>query len=371
MAEWQRVVNTTIAKYLRDEEVNILRNRKLTAMLQSKGRIIMNQSGERLNWRVKFKRATVQGQADGDTLTFDRKLRHKQAELDWRGYATTDSVTKKERMMNKGTEAIVRIYENIAKDLKDDMTEAFCDELYVDGNASGNEKRIHGVESAFAATQTISVATTTSTSPRTANAADYVGYPNDTYANLSTVLGNYGGAWNSNWPEGAGDAHFDFWSPVLVNYTGTGFGGATATWKDQCIDALRFGIIKSQRNKSKKGMLDMVVVTNEMYRLALTKNATKEQINVNRGEESELVKLGFKDVFNLDGVDVTWEYGVPNNIGYGFNVDEMTLHSLQNQLFVPEGPDWDIGSSSYRFSVDFYGNLQFNPRHFVKFLTLA
>ena len=32
--EWSRVVNTTIAKYIRDVEVNILRNRKLLAMLE-------------------------------------------------------------------------------------------------------------------------------------------------------------------------------------------------------------------------------------------------------------------------------------------------------------------------------------------------
>jgi len=45
-----------MAYAFRDAEVNILRNRKLTAMLQSKGRIIMNAwvRGERcreLRWR--------------------------------------------------------------------------------------------------------------------------------------------------------------------------------------------------------------------------------------------------------------------------------------------------------------------------------
>lgn len=371
MAEWQRVVNTTITRYLREEEENVLRNRKLTAMLRKNGRVKMNASGKDLDWKIKFRRASVQGQADGDTLNFDRKLRHKSAALDWRGYAVTDSVTKKERLMNKSTEAIVNIYSNIAKDLLSDMEESFCDELYVDGNATNNEKRIHGIESAMGATQTINVSVTTSTSARTANAADPVGYPNDTYAGISTQLGANGGSWNSNWPEGTGDAHFDFWSPVLVNYTSTFFAGSSATWAQQCIDAMRFGIIKAQKNKSRRGQLDMIILPGELYRQALSKMHALQQINVNRGQDSTLVSLGFKDVFNLDGVDVTWEYGVPANVGYGFNIDEMELQSLQSQLFVPEGPDWDIASQSYRFSVDFYGNVRFNPRHFVKFLSLA
>jgi hypothetical protein len=43
-APWSRVVNSTIRKYIRDREINILRNRKLTAMLKKKGRIAFNVS---------------------------------------------------------------------------------------------------------------------------------------------------------------------------------------------------------------------------------------------------------------------------------------------------------------------------------------
>jgi hypothetical protein len=57
---------------------------------------------------------------------------------------------------------------------------------------------------------------------------------------------------------------------------------------------------------------------------------------------------------------------VPSNTGYGFNLDQMELNSLQKQLFVPEGPDFDIASQSWRFSIDFYGNMQFNPRYMGK-----
>src|SRR5947209_8232261 len=147
MADWSRVVNTTIANYIKGEEVNILRNRKLTAMLKSKGRITMNWSGDYMDWKVRYRRVPMQGYADTDTLTFPRRDRWKTAQLQWRGYASTDSMTKQEKLKNRGAQAIINLYDQIAKSLMEDMEENFSDELYIDGNASGNSKKIHGIES--------------------------------------------------------------------------------------------------------------------------------------------------------------------------------------------------------------------------------
>ena len=370
MPEWSRVVNTTIRKYMKGEEVEILRNRKLTALLQSRGRVKYNQSGEQVDWKVRYKRAPLTGFADADTLTFPRRNRWKTAALPWRGYATTDSMTKKEKLMNKNTEAIVKIYDGVARILLEDIEDQFGDELYIDGNGTGNSKRIHGVESFFAATQTINISTGAA---RTANAADKVGYPNDTYAGLSTTLANYGGSWSGSWPTGTGDAHYDFWSPVLVNYTSTAFGGAADTWAAQGDEAMRWMIIKCQKNKSKRGQLDLILLDSELFNDLLNLVDAKERfISRPNRTEGSLAKLGFTDMLNYDGVEVTWEYGVPSSVGYGFNVDHMELQSLQSQLFVPEGPDFDIASQSYRFSIDYFGNLKCSsPRNFGKLLTLA
>jgi len=49
----------------------------------------------------------------------------------------------------------------------------------------------------------------------------------------------------------------------------------------------------------------------------------------------------------------------------------MELRSQQAQIFVPEGPDQDIASKSWRFSVDFFGNAVFNPKFFSNFTNLT
>jgi hypothetical protein len=359
-APWSRVVNSTIRKYIRDREVNILRNRKLTAMLKKKGRIAFNVAGTAMDWKVKYKRVRLTPFADGDTQQFDRKDRYKTAVLDWRGYTTGDSMTKGEFLQNRSTEAIIKSYDEIATDLIDDMEEAFGEEFYVDGSAPGNSKRVHGIESFCQATQ---------------NPGNGAATPTGSFANLSCVLGAYGGVWNPGslpgWPNGRGDVQYDFWSPTVVDYGDTLFSG-TPTWAANCVDAIAFAIIKSKKSKSAKGQLDVIFVDDEMYRTYQSAMRAKERIVVERAaDKSPLIAMGFGDIINQDGVDITWEFGIPADTGYGFNCDMMELRSQQAQVFVPEGPDFDMASKSWKFSVDFFGNVVWNPKFFIKLVKLT
>jgi len=192
----------------------------------------------------------------------------------------------------------------------------------------------------------------------------------DTYAGLSTTLGNYGGTWTGTWPAGSGDSHYDFWTPLLANVTSTyaGFPSATNTFAGQGDEVIRWAIIHSQKNKSKRGMLDLILLDRAWYMSFLELVDSKERFLSRPGRnEGSLAKLGFTDSVNYDGVDITYEYGVPDSTGYGINVDEIELRSMQSQLFVPTGPDYDVASKSYRFDVDFLGNLVMNPRSMAKF----
>lgn len=357
--EWARIANTTIHQYIRDEELNILRNRKLLAMMKDRGRISMNSpGGDFMDWKVKYKRAPMQGYADTDTLTFSRRNKWQTAQLEWRGYSATDSITKLERLKNQGQQAIIKIASTIMESLMDDMDDQFGDELYIDGNASGNSKRIHGIESFMGNSGAAS--------------GGFIGTPSDTYAGLSTTLANYGGTWTGNWPAGYGDAHYDFWSPLILDYTDTSWTAATKTWPNTCKEVLRYATINTQRNKSKKGETDMFLLEKDMYRQLLDALDAAERLTVKRGDgKNGLYSLGFTDVVNLNGVDISSEYGVPANVGYGFNMNFIELRSLQSQLFVSDDIDFDIASQSDRFAVSFFGNCRFNPRYFCKLMSIT
>lgn len=364
MAEWQRVANTTIHEYIREETINILRERALLAMMESKGRLSFNHSGDLMDWKVRYKRASMRTFEEMDTLTFARVNRWQTAQLPWRGYAITDAIHKLEKLKNKGTEAIIKFYSEMGTNLMDDIREHFSDEFYIDGNATGNTKKIHGIESFLS----VSGAAT----------HGYIGLPNDTYAGLVTTLANYGGSWstvasNSNWPAGRGDSEYDFWSPVIIDTTDTAWNAATKTWPNTCVEAIRFAVSHGARAKSPKGMMDMIVLTPEHYRLLKENLDPKERIIVNRGSDSGLVALGFRDTINIDGVDVTKEYGLPSTDGtytingYGFNMREVELRCLTGELFEPDLPDFDIVSQMDRFAIIMAGNLRCNPRGFTAF----
>lgn len=359
-AEWTRVANSTITNYIRKEEDNTLRNRKLTAMIKSKGRITYNWSGTNMEWPVKYRRYKPNTFAQGSTLAYSQKNRRKKASLDWRGYAITDSMTKAEFLKNRGKEAIINEFSNMATDLKGDMDESFAEEFYIDGSAAENSERIHGIETFMGADLV---------------AGNGAGAPTNTnFAGLSCVLGAYGGSWTGggllSWPNGRGDTQYDFWSPLVVDYGSTLFS-ATPKWKNNCVEAIAFAIIKTKKNKSQKGSLDLILVDEEMYRVYLAEQRSKQQINVDRGQASALVSLGFTDVINQDGTDITTEYGIPPQVGYGFSFDNMEMRSMQGQLFIPDGPTWDGPSQSWRLSLDFYGNVTWNPRYFCKLANLT
>lgn len=366
MPEAAIVLATTIKRFIKGAEDDVMRNQKILAMLKSKSNVNYNMDGNALEWRVKFRRQSMQGMADGDTLTFSQQNKWKVANLDWRGYAATDSETKKQKLMNKGAAAMIDRYSNMTKEMMDDIESNFALEFYVDGNLAGNEKKIHGIESFMGTTGN-------------AVSGSVAMAPSDTYGGLNTDLGDSGGVWTGKWPLGVGSAEYDFYSPLILDYTSTlatasgGWTSATATWAARAPEVVRYGIIHSGKNTSLKGQMDMILCDRELYRLFLENQTTKERILVSAGaKKGGLVSLGFGDTINYDGVDITQEYGIPANTAYGWNMNQIDMNSLQGTLFDVTGPIIDIAGMSDRFAIDFYGNLRFaSPRYFLKIAAFA
>ena len=119
------------------------------------------------------------------------------------------------------------------------------------------------------------------------------------------------------------------------------------------------------------GKLDLILLDREMYRLLKEKADDNERLVVYRGEKVGLTALGFADVINIDGTDITDEYGLPrfnsNDVGYGFNFNSIELKAMTKMLFEADVPDFDIASQNDRFAIFFFGNICFNPRQHVAF----
>lgn len=357
MADWGRTTAVTIANYIRDEENNVMRDHPLLALLQSRGRVEFNVSGSTVERRIQYKQSPLVGYADGDTLSYTRRNRWVVAVLNHRGYYVSDSYGKVEKLANRGQAQVVDLVGGMAERLMDDIKDNFAMQLYGDGYATGNEKFICGLESAFG--------------NGGASANGYVAVPDDTYAGLETDLGAKGGGWqtsggNSTWPMGRGGPEYDYWSPLIVDYTDSAWTAATKTWPNTCGEAMRFALQYAQKNASSRGETDLILLDRELMRQFLDNNDAKQTINVNRGQPTALTSLGFTKAINFDGAALMSGFGLPfyNSapIGYGLNVDQMLLWSMQEQLFVSEMYE-DKETKSTNMDVDYLGNLWFNPRY--------
>jgi hypothetical protein len=364
--DWARSIATTIVNHLREEEVASLRKFKVFAALEGSGNIRTNMSGRGFDWEIQYRNHVPSGNNGETPRSFARQNLWKNAELEYRGAQVTDAIYKKEMLENRSASALVNVAGKMSSRLLTSMEQYLAKEWVVDGYAAGNELRFHGLESFLGYNGTINVATGAT---RTANAADPFAAPSDTYAGLSTVLGAYGGSQKTGvWPNGEAESEYDFYSPIICNYTSSYFGGSS--WSANCTKALREALHQTRRNDTKQDQVDMCLMDRRLYIDFLNKLDEKERVVVSR--TNGLRSYGFTDVFEFDGVECSSENSIPAGVAYGLAIGNMELLCMEGQLYNSEGPFYDEITQQYRYVVSTLGNLKFkSPRSFFKLAAVA
>lgn len=363
--DFARSIATTIVNYLREEEVASLRRYMVLAAIEQRGGVRMNMAGRGVDWEVSYRLHKPTGNNGETPRSFSRVNQWKNASLEYRGYQATDVLYRKELLENRGTSALINVAGKMSSRLLTSIEQYLSQEVWIDGSAAGNELRYHGLESFMANNGTVSKV---DGSQRSASADDPFAWPEDTYAGLSTKLGNYGGSQLEGiWPYGRAESEYDFYSPILVNYTSNWFG--STTWAANCIKALREGLHTAKRNDTKEDAIDLIVMDRKLYTDFLNAYEDKQRFIVSK--ENGLKSLGFTTV-EFDGVEVGTEYGVPANTAYGLAIGNIELLNMEGQMFNSEGPFYDEISNSYRYVVSTLGNLKFkSPRNFIKWKNYA
>lgn len=364
--DWARSIATTIVNHLREEEIACLRKYKLFAALEASGNVRMNMAGRGFDWELQYRLHNAQGNNGETPRSFARQNLWKKAELEYRGYQVSDAIFRKEMLENRSAQALVNVASKMSSRLVTSIQQHLAKQWIQDGYAAGNELKFHGIESFMATNGTINISDGTQ---RTADPADPFGYPNDSYAGLSTTLGAYGGSQTTGvWPNGEADPEFDFFSPCIVNYTSSYFGDTT--WSANCTKAVREAIHQTRRNETKEDQIDMVLLDRRLFIDFLNALDAKERVIVSR--TNGLRSYGFTDVFELDGVEISGEGSVPANTGYGLAVGNIELLCMEGNLLTSEGPFYDEVTQQYRYVVSHLGNLKFkSPRNFFKLTSLA
>ena len=365
-SDWARSIATTIVNHLREEEIASLRKYNLFSLLEGSGNVRMNMSGRGFDWEIQYRNHRPSGNNGETPRSFSRENLWKKAESEYRGYQVTDAIFRKEMLENRSASALVNVAGKLASRLLTSMEQYVAKEWVQDGALTANALRFHGIESFMGTDGTVNIATG---AKRSANAADMFGYPSDSYAGVNTELGYYGGAQNSGiWPNGDTDSEYDFFSPVIVNYTSTAFG--SNNWGSNCVKAIREAIHQTRRNDTKEDQVDLVLLDRRLYIDLMNTLDSKERVIVSR--QNGLRGYGFTDVFEIDGVEISSENSVPANTGYGLAVGNVELLCMNSNLFESEGPFYDEVTQQYRYVVSHLGNLKWkSPRNFFKLTSLA
>ena len=366
MAEFAAVLKEAAPAYLKGRADNTIRNRLLLTLLAKNGRIKYNASSHKLYWDVKAGQRVIEAYGDDGVINFQRSDLHEQLNIDWRGYKMSDRMTEKQRLMLGDLTAIIDRYSGVAEDMMDDLQDGFCGELFVDGYAAANTNRLHGLESFFGTGTTV--------------AADRIAQPSDTYGGHSSVLGTRGGTWSTNlttypnaniatdWPDGNGTADYDWNTPKIINYSSTNWGTGSTTWADNCERVLGQTTIWTTLTGGKKGRPTLYLLAGDLFYDYQNKMRAKYRISVPHSEAND---LGFSDTLNQDGVMIQADFDVPAGSGYGLNINQMVLESLDSVLFSSRGPEYDINTDGYLWLIGFFGNARYNIKHFSKLAAVA
>ncbi len=392
-ADWARHVATTQRKDLRKVSKEMLREYQITALIESRGGIETGLSGRNFSWPVQYKMHDDSANTGLQSRNFAPTAQHIQANLEWGGTEVTDSIREREAKENRGKEAIVRVVDTMHSRMKESIMQKFAPRIYDDGATSGF--KLYGLESMFG----VSVSTnyqaydwgTAGAAPTMTAEAVAVGDPvmvnDDEYAGLATDFGAYGGSQTSGaFPAGKADEEADFWTPPTFNGNSTFFGtiGSATGWEDNAVEILRFAITHLNRNSTKR-RLDLFVMDRTMlYQLKnqlLGSGAGRPEVGL-VSSESGLKRFGFTGTFEVDGIECTSEYGVPNTTTiyggttytdrltcYGLCTRAITIHSVYDDLFDvdPNSGEYDIDTQAYKYCMRMLGQFKFDgPRNFCK-----
>lgn len=370
MSEGLIAVKNTAKKYLKGAADFTIRKRFLWAYMQKHGRIKTGGSGADCNWNVEAREPEVRQNGDAGQQVFAEHDAYEQLVIDIRGYVATDRLTLKKKLMNDEPLAIVNLYDTKLPKLTKSMRNNLGGELYIDGNAAGNENRLHGLKSFMGRGACAST--------------DIVAEPDDTYAGKSTKLKALGGSWSTqlgsgkfpnatiatDWPYGQGTSEYDYIAPKMLNLTSTRWPSGSAVVRDNLPFALRRARTWCSRltQQDEDDAPFLHLLSSELYDDFEDYMEAKFRVIVpHKGAQD----LGFDNVLNFNGSMVKHEFDTPAGEGYGINVNEMSLFTIHDDLFYSFGPDWDMESLSYLFLCGLFGNERYNPRAFSQYGSYA
>ncbi len=328
---------TTIPKWLKKVEDQTLRGSYFFNKLLDGGRVVKGESGSELVWNMKVRLPEVTPFANHGNIEYAPTEKHEIMRLPWRAYVATESMSMLDQEINKGPQAIVRLFNDKANDLRNAMQQNLQGECYKSGSSSGRTDRYHGLE--------------TGLDEGTVTSADRVAAPNGSYAQQSTVLQANGGFWSSDmgtpnnvsigtdWPDGNGDPDYDCNSPILINTSSTNWGTGSTDHRTNLFRAISQAQIWLKLLGSINAPKGLCVLDGWSFQGLRESQEAKLRMIQPAKSNTDIGLVGSQGAVYLDGLEIQPDFWCPHSTGYIFSMDRVSLHSLFSEgVFRSKGP---------------------------------
>ena len=350
--ETAQLVEVQVADYARGRVDNTVRRRLVLRMLDQRGRITYNNRSHQFVWTEQFDQPDISTTGAGGQFTFNESDLYRQCGLEVRGYSGEDVLYYKNHAMNGPAGAMIEYYGDKIPRLMEAMEDEIGKDIYLDGNDANRPDSLHGFDSGLGYTAP--------------NPGDMVAQPNDNYAGHATNLGTITGTWDnrlsaanqpnqslgSDWPNGRGDAAYDWHAPLILNGTSTRWG--SPHFYDTAGIIFRRATTWARKNGGRDARPTCFMCGGDKWWDYTT---YQEQYFRNVIPHEEAVDLGFPETLKQEGVMIAEEFDTPADSVYILNVNKMELKSIDNVLWRTVGPHYDMKSDAFLFRVGFFGNL--------------
>lgn len=342
------------------------RRRMILAMIEKYGGIERNAGSHSVTWNVEDVEPAVSTFEDSTNLTFKTTDKSHQLTTDYRGYRSTDRLSLKSQKMNQGSTRI----EDLAKKKPEAILRAIrrniCQDIYLDGNGAGRTTRIHGMGSFLGAATGVT-------------ATDRLAAPSDSYAGISTALGQNGSTWETSgetytagltesWPAGVGNANYDSHAPLLINTTSTKWNSGTASWRANCEEQIAFSGL-FQGNRGARGIDDDAPYVHVLGGTLMHDFQSVQRdkgIQVQSHNDKELITTQ-REAMLFYGDMVTTEADCPSNEGFGFAPAMMDIFHLGDTMIEGMPGDWVTTEGAWLYLGFSFMNIRHLPKFYVHY----
>lgn len=330
------VANTE--QYMKVVTELIYRKRLLYSMMRKRGRFKFSESGQQITWPIQYKLPTMQPFPEWDVISPQRENWNAQAALQYKSWKASTALGWHDLKKNKGPAQLINLADQRLKSLAMGCLNYFNKQMYENGADDGTTDQDYtGFESMVGA------------SAATCAAGDVVASPAGTYAGRSVAVGaSSGSTWSADmstkpnstlatdWPLGNSlSDDYDYWSPLLVNTSSTGWGTGGTTWADNCLEVIRSMIEWQERRHGDSYKPDLFLT--ETSTIHTVKRKLESRVRV-MAPLPEAVELGFPNTCQYDGVILAADFNCPVGTGYLIPTEGLSIRCLTDDLMEKSGP---------------------------------